>query len=223
MHGHGHGRWTDPSEIDIDAAACKGSRWADFYSTKEVLDVIEKDLNRLPSDHYKVYHEWRRKAQERRQFHEEQRHSNDDKERLLSHTQQSLFSQSLKRWNQTPTSALGTTAAHSVLSKLAVLGLSKWNLARRTSNIGTDASGGGEANALARGPSTPEEREERRRLEVEAENMEIGVSTHERAEQLSCMLFVYAREHPESGYQQGMHKILSYVLLALEMDVAVQD
>ncbi len=53
--------------------------------------------------------------------------------------------------------------------------------------------------------------------------MEIGVSTHKWAEQLSHMLFVYAREHPELGYQQGMHEILSYVLLALEMDVAVQD
>ncbi|KAL7463919.1 hypothetical protein ACHAXS_004270 [Conticribra weissflogii] len=220
---HGHGRWTDPSEIDIDAAACKGSRWADFYSTKEVLDIIEKDLNRLPSNHYKVYHEWRRKAQERRRFHEEQRPSNDDEERPSSHTQQSSFPQSLKRWNQTPTSALGTTAAYGVSSKSTVSGLSKWNFARRTSDVGTDASGGGEADALARGPSTPEEREERRRLEVEAENAEIGVSTRERAERLSRMLFVYAREHPELGYRQGMHEILSYVLLALEMDVAVQD
>ena len=42
-------------------SACKGSRWAEYYSTREVLDVIEKDLDRLPNDHYLIYHEYRMK------------------------------------------------------------------------------------------------------------------------------------------------------------------
>jgi len=37
------------------------------------------------------------------------------------------------------------------------------------------------------------------------------------------ILFVYAREHPELGYRQGMHEVLSYVLLALEMDLLEQS
>ncbi|EED87430.1 small GTPase, partial [Thalassiosira pseudonana CCMP1335] len=41
-------------------------------------------------------------------------------------------------------------------------------------------------------------------------------------ERLSQILFVYAREHPEIGYRQGMHEILSYVLLVLEMDLLQQ-
>jgi hypothetical protein len=36
---------------------------------------------------------------------------------------------------------------------------------------------------------------------------------------MSQVLFVYARCHPEIGYRQGMHEVLSYVLLALEMDL----
>lgn len=44
-----------------ESEACKGSRWAEYYSTREVLDVIEKDLDRLPNDHYLIYHEYRMK------------------------------------------------------------------------------------------------------------------------------------------------------------------
>lgn len=236
-----HGAMIDPGEND--AAACKGSRWADFYSTKEVLDVIEKDLNRLPSDHYKVYHEWRIKVQELRQWQLKQELQEQlnlenseeplkDEERPLQqthqHTQQPAFN-TLKRWNQY--SASGTTAAYGVSSKASVSGLSKWKFSRRTGDVGNDTgpntkghySDYSEADLLAQGPPTPEEEEERLRLEHEAERMEINISTRERAERLSRMLFVYAREHPELGYRQGMHEILSYVLLALEMDIAVQD
>lgn len=80
-----------------------------------------------------------------------------------------------------------------------------------------------DSDLLGQGPPTPEEEEERIRQELEAEKMEISISTKERAERLSHMLYVYAREHPELGYRQGMHGILSYVLLVLEMDIAVQE
>ena len=50
------------SEVNkTNESACKGSRWAEYYSTREVLDVIEKDLDRLPNDHYLIYHEYRMK------------------------------------------------------------------------------------------------------------------------------------------------------------------
>ena len=37
-------------------SACGGSRFTEFYSSAEVLHVIEKDLNRLPPDHVVKYH-----------------------------------------------------------------------------------------------------------------------------------------------------------------------
>ena len=40
-----------------------------------------------------------------------------------------------------------------------------------------------------------------------------------RSEIIAQILFVHAKEHPSLGYRQGMHEILSLVLLALEMDL----
>ena len=52
-----------------------------------------------------------------------------------------------------------------------------------------------------------------------AEQLEIEISTKERAQKLSQILFVYGQEHEDIGYRQGMHEILSFILLALEMDL----
>lgn len=51
---------------------------------------------------------------------------------------------------------------------------------------------------------------------------QVQASIKERAERISRILFVYAREYPDIGYRQGMHEVLSYVLLALEMDLLEQ-
>ena len=226
-----HDSMIDPEEEK--SAACKGSRWSDFYSTREVLDVIEKDLNRLPSDHYTVYHEWRRKVQELKDWKAQQEERDRPKaekvEEGAKEEQQSQQQQqpqpqqqsfgALKRWNT------GATANNSALSK--------WKFAGRRSSaeIVIESNGshlGAVDNNDAISQTTPasptaEEEEERIRQQQEAERIEIGVSTKERAERLSRMLFVYAREHPELGYRQGMHEILSYILLVLEMDIAVQE
>lgn len=45
-----------PVTITDTGGACAGSRWNDYYSSREVLSVIEKDLNRLPPDHHLCYH-----------------------------------------------------------------------------------------------------------------------------------------------------------------------
>ena len=44
-------------------------------------------------------------------------------------------------------------------------------------------------------------------------------SRSERSDVLSEILFVYAKEHPAMGYRQGMHEILSYCYLVLEIDI----
>lgn len=59
--------------------------------------------------------------------------------------------------------------------------------------------------------------EEQKRDEIA--RAEVQNSIKERAGRISQILFVYAREHPEIGYRQGMHEVLSYILLALEMDL----
>jgi len=41
---------------------------------------------------------------------------------------------------------------------------------------------------------------------------------NDRVQLLSQILFVYAKEYPVIGYRQGMHEILSFILLALEID-----
>jgi len=107
-----------------DGRPGKGSqtRWEEFYSSKEIMDIIAKDLDRLPIDHHIYFHQ--RKTNEVM--------STDDEE---------------------------------------------WN---------------------ADNPITMQSREERSKL-------------------LSEILFVYAKEHP-IGYRQGMHEILSFLLMAIEMD-----
>jgi len=60
-------------------SACKGSRWAEYYSTREVLDVIEKDLDRLPNDHYVVFHEYRMKKFDVNDNDDGDRHDDDER------------------------------------------------------------------------------------------------------------------------------------------------
>ena len=53
-----------PVAITDTGGACAGSRWNDYYSSREVLSVIEKDLNRLPPDHHLCYHCMKQKHDE---------------------------------------------------------------------------------------------------------------------------------------------------------------
>ena len=50
-------------------------------------------------------------------------------------------------------------------------------------------------------------------------NIGFGVSNEQRHQLLLQMLLVFAKEHPQPGYQQGMHEICSLLLLVLEMDL----
>ena len=62
--------------------------------------------------------------------------------------------------------------------------------------------------------------EEQTKLQQEQnEQDEIQLSIKERSNRISQLLFVYARDHSEIGYRQGMHEVLSYILLAIEMDL----
>lgn len=239
LHSSHSSKWEED-----DNEACRGSRWADFYSTREVLDVIEKDLNRLPTDHYTIYHEWRRKMvgwKEEREGEEEQRKMDFIAEETpmtqelqyfdrLMQVQQEQEQQKYERARPRRGLNLGrsfrglngsfTKGAGNNINNTAYdapngntgnntnVSGPKWNFAKR-SQVNASSAFGGEEDDEAQKQQT-------------AEKLEIDISIKERAERLSQILFVYAREHPEIGYRQGMHEILSYVLLVLEMDLLQQ-
>jgi len=48
--------------------------------------------------------------------------------------------------------------------------------------------------------------------------LEYAVAVQERTIRLTEMLQIYARQHPHIGYRQGMHELISYCLLVVEMD-----
>jgi TBC1 domain family protein 5 len=107
----------------------KGSRtrWDEFYSSKEVMDIIRKDLDRLPLNHHHLFHQL--------------------KEKMISSS--------------------------------------------NNCNLVMD-------------------------------DISLTKSREERALVLSEILFVYAREH-SIGYRQGMHEILSFVMMAVEQDLITRD
>jgi len=206
------------SPSDGEGEACAGSRWANFYSTREVLCVIEKDLDRLPSDHYKIYHEWRlknkgwkqhrereeewkRRQQEKEEAEENQRSSQSlDQAQAQLDDEISIQSQPVENLKQ---SWMGQSWSKSMKKRVKSLE----NLTTLLELVQDDE----------------EEGENERRKQEESANAEIQISIKERAERISQILFVYARVHPEIGYRQGMHEVLSYVLLALEMDLLEQS
>jgi len=186
--------------------ACKGSRWADFYSTREVLDVIEKDLVRLPTNHYTIYHEWRIKNQRWKEHREkdeewkkqETQKEEDEKEEVMSQSDEKSIQSQPPGVKQSWT--LGQSLNFGIRKGVGSVG----NLAALL-EIGQDDSSGDE--------------EQKR---DESSKAEVQTSIKERAGRISQILFVYAREHQEIGYRQGMHEVLSYLLLALEMDLLEQ-
>ena len=48
-------------------------------------------------------------------------------------------------------------------------------------------------------------------------------TVQERTDRLTEILQLYALEHPEIGYRQGMHEIASYLMLVIEMDLFDQE
>jgi len=112
----------DGAETQVNNISA-GSRWTDFYSSRDVIDIIEKDLSRLPGDHHLCF--CRRK-----------------------------------------------------------------NICEGNQDL--------DENSLSSGRK-------------------------ERLHDLSQILFVYAKEHPALGYRQGMHEILSLILLSIEIDLLESD
>ena len=166
-------------------SACKGSRWAEFYSTREVLDVIEKDLDRMPHDHYTIYHEYRMR-----------------KKKLEKQAQSAKEKEEAEKRN-------GSRNEKAPLWKIGRSGVKKQvhsneNFAHMLLNTEDD-------NGNSSDSKDP--------WNAEKEQEEIQISIKERANRISQLLFVYARDHSEIGYRQGMHEVLSYILLALEMDL----
>jgi TBC1 domain family protein 5 len=165
-------------------------KWADFYSTREILDVIEKDLNRLPTDHYTVYHSKRMRDRVRKG---ESEHRGSG--------------------GSASSSARGDDSEDTAPTRQ--------NNARRRKRLGSNFAQSlqlGLNPNFARLNSIEDEEDDRKKAEL-LEKAEIETSTKERAEKLSRLLFVYAKEHECIGYRQGMHEILSYILLVLEMDL----
>lgn len=228
---------TTDTKLEKTAATCKGSRWADYYSTREVLDVIEKDLNRLPNDHYTIYHEWKRYNDD--ELIRKRVESGGGASGSISNTHQSGVE----------TSAAAAAASASLLSSSAPTKRGERRPGRQKNrfansfnlkdsfNFGSNGNflnnnnpnvvqnsnnghGGGDSknafwsNLISNQDYDPE---------VDAGGVDNPeVSRKERADRLSQLLFVYASEHPEIGYRQGMHETLSFILLALEMDLLDQ-
>ena len=197
--------------------ACKGSRWADYYSTREVLDVIEKDLNRLPQDHYTIYHEWK-------QYNENELIRNRITSSESSNPDAAPLSSTL-----VPTKKSGERKAGDNRRQNNKFGGSfKLNA---SFNFGNNNSN----NSNSKVPNNPNNniwsnlmsKEDTTTMSNDAGTTPAAStedhSRKERADRLSQLLFVYAREHPEIGYRQGMHEILSFILLALEMDILEQS
>lgn len=164
--------WNDSGDV-----ACKGSRWSEFYNTREVLDVIEKDLDRLPSDHYTIFHQWKTRIEGERKdksFHSKQDNGAE------------FHFQKDERRNK---------------------------YRARSWTLGQMQKGESTGNLLAM------LEDDKRKQDENANAAAIQASIKERAGRMSQILFVYAKCHPEIKYRQGMHEVLSYVLLAFEMDM----
>ena len=149
--------------------ACGGSRWTDYYSAREVLDVIRKDLRRLPPDHVDQYHRRRMR--------------------------------------------MGAGGGGN--------GNGNGNGGGNGNGNGSDPFGGDDESG---GDECGIDEEEGREGDDDDDDdavarRDLRRSREERASLLGEVLLVYAREHQALGYRQGMHEILSYVLLALEADL----
>jgi hypothetical protein len=226
---NGNRRTSTGSLVSNDSAveelACKGSRWADYYSTREVLDVIEKDLNRLPQDHYTIYHEWKQ--------------YNDDE--LIRNRLDGVSVTPPTTINSSDSSNPDAAPPSSTSASTKKSGERKTGGNRRQSNkfggsfkLNTSFNFGNNNNN-SKDPNNPNNniwsnlmsKEDTTTLNTDADTTPAAStedhSRKERADRLSQLLFVYAREHPEIGYRQGMHEILSFILLALEMDILEQS
>ncbi|KAL7548775.1 hypothetical protein ACHAWF_017250 [Thalassiosira exigua] len=212
---------SDGGSNNGDEAACKGSRWGDFYSTREVLDVIEKDLNRLPADHHAVFHEWRTKVNgwtEHRKRGEEWQREQAGGEGAAEGRQEPKQE---RQGSLRPSASLAdVSSAATNNGQPPPTRNSAWNLGQSLKMALTKTNSVDNMAAMLEIDDDELAEEQRREAQAKAE---VQASIEERAVRISRILFVYAREHPEVGYRQGMHEILSYVLLALEMDLLEQS
>ncbi|KAL3799965.1 hypothetical protein HJC23_007438 [Cyclotella cryptica] len=211
--------------------------------SSEMLDVIEKDLNRLPSDHYTVYHSWRKRC---KGWEDERRAEEEDKKKKEKEDEEgkkgvgnsladfvvaeedggnALVDEAFLRLH-------GMQAQHhhhyqqQQQQQQQQLQQQKMPFGRRKrfthTGLAQSFQIGRDRTNFPKLSTTNEEEEDEidhtKKAEA-AEKLEIETSTKERAEKLSQILFVYAQEHKEIGYRQGMHEILSYILLVLEMDL----
>ncbi|KAL3827275.1 hypothetical protein ACHAXA_004750 [Cyclostephanos tholiformis] len=186
---------------DVDRGV---SRWREFYNTREVLDVIEKDLDRLPSNHYTAFHQWRmsiRGNNEHRLGGGESKWPRHDGDVAVAKAEGKDENCRFQRDNMGDES-------HSRKDEMRILSRA---IRDRPLSPGQVQNGKGMDNLIIK--------DDRRKQEEYAMAAAIQSSIKERAVRMSQILFVYAKCHPEVGYRQGMHEVLSYVLLAFEMDL----
>ncbi len=182
-------------------------------------------MNRLPTDHYTIYHEWKRCNDDeliRKRYLESGSGSNNNAE--------TSSSSSLSAY--TPTTKKGESKVGGMRQKNLFTNSFKlkdsFNFGHtdnsmssqhvKSSSLGGGGSGNDKSAAFWSNLISKDDDEEE--IDPKAST---DVSRKERADRLSRLLFVYAREHPEIGYRQGMHETLSFILLALEMDLLEQS
>jgi len=214
-------RASDNSTENNEETACKGSRWADYYSTREVLDVIEKDLNRLPNDHYTIYHEWKRYNDDeliRKRVLESGGGSNNFQSGVETASSSATPTKKGERKVGRQKNRFGNS--FKLKDSFNFGSNNNVNNPHAVHNHHSSMPGGGgdNKNAFWSNLISNQEDDEQEVDPIASPD----VSRKERADRLSQLLFVYAREHPEIGYRQGMHETLSFILLALEMDLLEQ-
>ena len=187
-----------------------------------LLLFIKLDLIRLPTDHYKIFHDWRIKERDwkdHREKEEKWRHEQEERElklnsasldMILAHDPRALASSQSSIHSAKSYSAKPTREPMGGLGKSLNLGaIGKSFMQTRKKSFDNSAT-------LLQDDEPIMDEKLKRQENAQAE---VQTSIKERASRISRMLFVYAREHHEIGYRQGMHEILSHILLALEMDL----
>jgi hypothetical protein len=186
--------------------------WQEFYSNKEVIDLIDKDLKRLPT---------------RLIFWQCRENENKNPAIVSSAT---ITLPLLKVSDNTAVMGWGeaddeddqsnSTNDGSIDVSSALPGSvdeADGRIIKKT-EINSDC---GEVTPEEGKGESPLISEEERQEKLEADNFasERQQMRTERLKMMKDLLFGYAKEYPEIGYRQGMHEILAHVFLALELDL----
>jgi hypothetical protein len=165
----------------------------DIQSNHELLDIIQKDLNRLPPRLISwMFDEQGNLLKRRREF---DNVNNASSSSIIQHGNDNGESESC-------------SSSFAYKGGIVVVPFEETKegqtLAEQTTAVQESST------------SPPDGRQEQHDTE---HALEMSLARAPYIEWLALILFAYAKEHPHIGYRQGMHEILAYIVLALEHDL----